>query len=119
MLREKYVYHPNKKPVSHLQVPALVSIDGKTTIPDSMEITKFLSKVYPDLIPSSKREEILDMLRRLHTINFFSLTFAGKPESQKKSKTLLQQELNSDITQRYREAIEVKLKRYVHRSSDQ
>jgi glutathione S-transferase len=102
----------------YIQVPVLASIDGKTAIPDSLDITKFLSKSYPGLIPLSKYEEVLDMLKRLHTINFFSLTFAGKPEIQEKAKARLQQILNSDINQRYREALESKVRRYVHRSSD-
>ena len=104
---------------TYQQVPVLASIDGKTTIPDSLNITQFLSKFYSGLIPSSKHEEIIDMLKRLHTINFFSLTFAGKPETQEKAKARLQERLNSDISQRYREAIGYKIRRCVNSSCSQ
>lgn len=101
----------NDESVLPLKVPVLAAVDGKTVVPDSLEITKFLSITYPNLIPTSNREEILDMLKRLHAINFFSLTYAGKPQSQERLKAVLQQRLDSDISPRYREAIEKKIKR--------
>lgn len=97
--------------VLYVQVPVLASMDGETIVPDSLEITKFLSRFYPDLMPASNRDEILDMLTRLHAINFFSLTYGGKPQSQERLKGLLQQRSNSDISQRYHEVIEKKIKR--------
>lgn len=99
--------------VSLSQVPVLATIDGKTIIPDSVEITKYLAGFYPALIPSSHQKEIYSMLERLHGINFFTLTYGepGKQSYQHKTKALLEERLSSDISQNYREAIEYKLKR--------
>ena len=94
-------------------MPVIATIDETTIIPDSVEITKYLSESYPALIPSSHQKEIHALLEKLHSINFFALTYAGKPETQEKAKAFLEQKLRSDISQRYREAIEYKLKRYV------
>ena len=89
----------------------LASIDGTVAIPDSIEITKYFAGFYPALIPSSRQKEIHALLEKLHDINFFSLTYLGKPETQENAKSLLKQKLGSDISQKYREAIEYKLKR--------
>ncbi len=94
-------------------MPVIATVDGTAIVPDSLDITKYLSEFYPSLIPSSHQSEIYALLERLHSINFFALTYAGKPESQENSKALLQAKLRSQISDRYREAIERKLKRYV------
>ena len=83
-------------------------------IPDSLEITKYMSQLYPALMPSSRRSEIYTLLQRLHSINFFALTYAGKPETQEKAKAFLEGKLGSEISSRYRLAIDHKLKRLVN-----
>jgi hypothetical protein len=65
------------------------------------------------LIPSSRAREICALLQRPHSINFFALTYAGKPESKRNQGLFLEEKLNSNISHRYREAIEYKLKRWV------
>ena len=94
-----------------LQVPVLAPVNSKDTIPDSLEITKYLAKSYPSLIPASHADEIRRLLSQLHSLNYFSLSFTGRPEAPRGAKAFLEKQLGGDISERYREAIKVKVKR--------
>jgi hypothetical protein len=63
------------------------------------------------LIPAVHAEEISRLLSDLHNINFFSLTFAGKPQGQHAALAKLNEKLKEDISGRYRTAIDTKIKR--------
>jgi hypothetical protein len=91
----------------------LAAVDSDVTLPDSLEITKYMGGFYPSLFPDSHAEKIVDLLRELHGINFFSLTFTGSPEAVEGHKAALQKQLEDDISERYRKAIEYKIKRWV------
>ena len=82
-------------------------------IPDSVEITKYFAKFYPSLIPESHDSEIKELLAKLHGINFYSVTFAGRPQTQENAKRHLESLLSTDISERYREALKYKIQRYV------
>ncbi|KAH8658333.1 hypothetical protein BX600DRAFT_468996 [Xylariales sp. PMI_506] len=94
------------------EVPVLAPVNSGKPIPDSLAITKFIAQTYPTLIPPSHTDEITGLLRDLHAINFFSLTFTGKPQGVSKSKDILQKKLeDGSISDRYRKAIAVKIDR--------
>ena len=78
-----------------------------------MEITKRFAESYPSLIPKQQREKIISLLQELHGINFFSLTFTNKPGPTEERKAWLQTQLEGDINEKYRKAIEGKIKRWV------
>lgn len=80
-------------------------------IPDSVDITYFIAERYPSLIPKEHEEEIKRLISKLHEINFFSLTFAGKPETQQRATASLEEKLQENISERYRKAIEYKIQR--------
>jgi hypothetical protein len=63
-------------------------------------------------MPSAHAEEIERLVRELHDINFFSLTFPGKPASPLDSLKTLQDRLSENISERYCVAIQVKIERY-------
>lgn len=90
----------------------LAPIDSTKTIPDSLVITRYIAQRYPSLIPESHAEQINSLLAELHEINFFSLTFTGQPEGVQARKAMLEKKLGESISDRYREAIKSKLKRY-------
>ena len=89
----------------------LAPVDSDKTLPDSLEITKRFAESYPSLMPAQHREKIISLLEELHGINFFSLTFTNKPGPTEERKAWLQKQLESDISDQYRKAIEGKIKR--------
>ena len=89
----------------------LAPVDSDQTLPDSMEITKYFAQSYPSLIPKTAEAEILRLLKELHSINFFSLTFTGSPQFVEGRKAELLKELDGDISDRYREVIKYRVKR--------
>lgn len=93
------------------QVPVIAPLTSSKTIPDSLEITKYLGKYYPSLIPDSERDKITQLLEELHSINFFALTFTGRPQVQRPNEIFLQTQLEGQISQKYRDAIHLKLER--------
>jgi hypothetical protein len=56
-----------------IQVPALTSPSLLEPITDSLDITTFLTKKYPGLVPEVHRECIESLLTELHKIQPFSL----------------------------------------------
>ena len=63
-------------------------------------------------MPSAYKEDITRYLQELHDLNFFSLSFAGQPGTAMTHGIVgaIQQRLEGNISQRYREALEYKLK---------
>lgn len=98
------------------EVPVLAPVDDDggvlDPIPDSVDITWFIASRYPGLLPKEHETEIRRLVSTMHEkINFFSLTFAGKPEVQRRNVASLESKLGEDISERYRRAIEYKIQR--------
>lgn len=96
-------------------MPVLVPVDGKP-IPDSKDISLYYAKRYPSLLPSEHAAEIESLVREMHGISFYSLTFTGRPQSQLKNKQVLEELLDKNISDEYRAKIEAKLPLYVNHS---
>lgn len=96
------------------EVPVLVPDDAQQPpIPDSVDISYVFASRYPSLLPEGKEGEVGRLVRALHGINFFSLTFAGKPEMQQGNLAVLEARMGEEGTgERYREAIRGKIERY-------
>jgi glutathione S-transferase len=93
------------------QVPVLVNTAVLATpIAGSLQITFHLADRYPGLIPANRKEEIGRLLRDLHALNYFSLTFAGKPNIAAGNKAAVVKRMEDPaISQRYRDALAYKL----------
>lgn len=92
------------------QVPVLASAELKQPIADSLEITFFLAERYPSLIPDSHKEQIVSLLKDLHSLNYFSLSFGGREHVADMFKKTVLDRLNTpDISRRYRDALTFKL----------
>ena len=92
-------------------VPSSRDTGGLGPIPDSVDITYFFASRYPSLVPKEHERDVKKLLADLHDINFFSLTFTGKPEMQQKNIASLQKTMEGDVSERYRNAIEHKIQR--------
>ncbi|TEY74219.1 hypothetical protein BOTCAL_0075g00210 [Botryotinia calthae] len=92
-----------------LQVPVLTSPALSKPIADSLEITYWLAKLYPSLIPESYSAQISSFLERLHALNFFSLSFPGRPQVANGFKAAAEKRLAGDISERYRKALLYKI----------
>jgi hypothetical protein len=93
-----------------IQVPALTSPSLPEPITDSLEITTFLTKKYPGLVPEAYSESILALLTELHEIQPFSLCVSqiyNTPEGVRNVGLdyLLSR---SDISDEYRRALQFK-----------
>jgi hypothetical protein len=91
------------------KVPTLAPLSAAKTIPDSLQITLFLSQYYPRMIPASRNDEVATLLAELHAINYYSLTFSGKPETVEGIDKAVEQRLEGNISDRYRQALKFKL----------
>jgi len=92
------------------QVPVLVDPSLDKPLADSLHITEHLCRLFPSLLPPSHATEIEGLLRELHSINFFTLTNAGKPQVASSMKEAIEKLLQKqDISERYRKALEYKL----------
>lgn len=78
-------------------------------IRDSLEITHFLAQQYPSLIPGKHKPEITQLLRELHALNYFSLSFPGRENVADGFKETVFKRLDGDISDRYRNALTFKL----------
>jgi hypothetical protein len=93
-------------------VPVLTSPSLSRPIADSLEITHFLSKIYPSLLPASHTQEINTALDALHSLNFFSLSFSSRPQASQAMKGKIQERLNQAIeegNENYQKALEYKM----------
>jgi len=93
------------------QVPVLAhpsELDAPIT--DSLKITHWLARKYPDLMPVEHEAEIRQYLTDLHALNYFSLSFPGRPQVAQHLESTVQRRLqDSSISDRYRNALEFKL----------
>lgn len=106
-LEEFYLCQVNPKG----QVPALTS-PGYLARPitDSLDITLWACERYPTLRPEAHRQDIDRLLRDLHAINFFSLSFNKRPGLARQFTDGVEQRLaRHDISTEYRRALERKL----------
>ena len=76
---------------------------------DSLEITHYLSKYYPSLIPVSHKDQINELLADLHGLNYFSLSFPGREQVAEGFRATINNKLAGDISARYRDALKYKL----------
>ncbi|OAL32032.1 hypothetical protein AYO22_00902 [Fonsecaea multimorphosa] len=93
------------------QVPVLYSPALlKKPIADSLEITEYMAERYPSLIPKEHEQLIRRLLVDLHALNFFSLSFPGRPTVAAGMKAAVVRRLQMPgISERYREALKFKL----------
>lgn len=78
---------------------------------DSLDITLFIAKRYPDQLPESHHEGITALLDELHGLNYFSLSLAefGGPRVAAGLAAAVEKLLQDpDISDRYRTALEFK-----------
>lgn len=79
-------------------------------IADSLKITYYIASKFADLIPDAHAAKIRQFLIDLHAINFFSLSFPGRPGTGELLRNAVQERLDrTDISVRYRKALEFKL----------
>jgi glutathione S-transferase len=93
-----------------IQVPVLAhpTLLSKP-MPESLDITYYIAKHYPSLLPSSHKEEITALLAGLHDLNFFALSFGDEPVPATAKKAAIQEKLSRPgISERYRKALEDK-----------
>ncbi|KIY04204.1 uncharacterized protein Z520_00897 [Fonsecaea multimorphosa CBS 102226] len=106
-LSEHYLCDINPEgQVPVLYSPALL----KKPIADSLEITEYMAERYPSLIPKEHEQLIRRLLVDLHALNFFSLSFPGRPTVAAGMKAAVVRRLQMPgISERYREALKFKL----------
>ena len=93
------------------QVPVLANAGVlPSPIADSLAITMYIASRYPSLLPAHRKEEICRLLHDLHAVNYFSLSFAGKPQVPASAKDAIIKQIEDPATsQRYRDALVYKL----------
>ncbi|KIM94739.1 hypothetical protein OIDMADRAFT_21372 [Oidiodendron maius Zn] len=70
----------------------------------------FIVERYPQLLPTSHRTQLYQLLRELHSINYFSVSFPDKPQVAEAIKTAVLNRLEQPrLSQRYRNALQYKL----------
>jgi hypothetical protein len=79
-------------------------------IADSLDITYYITTQYPSLLPENYKDQIVELLNELHSINYFSLSFASKPAAANAQKVAVEQKLaQTGISEKYRKALEYKM----------
>ncbi|KAE9379703.1 hypothetical protein N431DRAFT_398147 [Stipitochalara longipes BDJ] len=79
-------------------------------IPDSLDITYYIAKQYPSLIPEDKKDQIIELLQELHNINYFSLSFGSRPAAVNAQTAAVNERLaQPGISEKYRKALEYKM----------
>jgi hypothetical protein len=77
---------------------------------ESVDITYVLAEFYPALLPTRLSEDIKGLLAELHSINYFSLTYAEKPQRASDMENSIQGLLSDQsISKRHHEALKFKL----------
>ncbi|KAH6706352.1 hypothetical protein BKA61DRAFT_558853 [Leptodontidium sp. MPI-SDFR-AT-0119] len=94
------------------QVPVLTHLSKlPKPLPDSLDITHYIASHCPSLLPEDYKEQIVELLKELHDINYFSLSFGNKPTAAKAQEALVEKKLaETDISEEYRKTLEFKLK---------
>ena len=96
------------------QVPVLTSPTMAAPLPDSVEITHFISKRYPSLTPPLQQESIQILLKDLHELSIFALSFLERPFVAEGTLRGIDDLLSrDDISDRYRKALKYKHAVYV------
>lgn len=93
------------------KVPVLSRIGGQEgNIPDSLKMTFHMTSNYPELMPAAHEKQIRQLLIDLHALNYFSLSFPGRPGVIQGIVDAIESRLdNPTISNRYRKALEFKL----------
>ncbi|KAL7782758.1 hypothetical protein V8C43DRAFT_295523 [Trichoderma afarasin] len=104
-LSEEYLCYVNPKG----QVPALTSPSLPEPIYDSVKITHYLARLFPSLMPPSQADIISSLLERLHSINFFTLTFTGRSGVANIIEEKILRLIGSDVSPQYQKALQYKL----------
>lgn len=96
------------------EVPTLATVDRRSIIPDSVNISFCLAESYPRLVPSEHAGLIRRMLDRLHEISIFTLTMSGKPAVKRlmAQPTRIEQAAETADTSDYGEKLLAKADRY-------
>jgi glutathione S-transferase len=82
-------------------------------IADSLDITYYITTQYPNLLPENHKDQIIELLKQLHNINYFSLSFGSKPAAANAQKLAVEEKLaQSAISEKYRRALEYKMMMY-------
>jgi glutathione S-transferase len=104
-LAEDYLTKINPKG----QVPVLTSSRLSAPIADSLDIQLFIADHYPTLSPDSHKSNIIQLLKELHALNYFSLSFGKKPQMAAANVKAIEDQLaRKDISAEYRKALEYK-----------
>ncbi|KUJ08945.1 uncharacterized protein LY89DRAFT_598871 [Mollisia scopiformis] len=105
-LEEAYLTEINPKG----QVPVLTHPSRlPKPIADSLDITYYITTQYPGLVPESNKDQLIELLKELHRINFFSLSFGSRVGAVNAQKTAVEAKLaQTDISAKYRKALEYK-----------
>ena len=112
-LSEHYLCNVNANGEVPVLVPGNTKSSNNQPIPESVDITYYIASRYPSLLPKRHEDEIKRLIEALHHINFFSLTFTGKPDGPRSRIAHLQQLLQGNISDKYRGAIQQKIQRCV------
>lgn len=73
-------------------------------------ISEYIVARYPELLPAEYSGKIKEMIRKMHEINFFSLSFKGNPKLASSFADAALTRLEDKVIGReYREALENKL----------
>ncbi|KIX06621.1 uncharacterized protein Z518_04597 [Rhinocladiella mackenziei CBS 650.93] len=102
--REEYLEKNWKGQVPLLLGPQSVKLD------DSLDITRFLSERYPQLLPSAHRDSINELLNELHQVWFVSLSFTAEDgRSEGLVKMILHLIEEPTTSEKYKTALQRKL----------
>ena len=83
--------------------------DKGVSITESLDITYYLLRFYPDLSPFHISGEIRKLLDELHRINYFSLTYTRRPDRASAMLNAVEERLaDPTISERYRNALKYK-----------
>lgn len=75
-----------------------------------MDISLLMPSRYPDLMPSKHQQEIRKLLIDMHSIDYFALSFPGRPQIANMLVKTVQDRLDqANLSERYRKALEFKL----------
>lgn len=77
---------------------------------DSQDISLYIAEHFPRLQPPELRDDIIKGLTRLHQLNYFTLSFTGKPAVVVNLRSIVEKDLaDPNSSPRYRKALEHKL----------
>jgi hypothetical protein len=74
-----------------------------------MKITEYILERYPRLIPTAYKDETDRYLHQLHDINYFSLSFSGKPQIMQQVQAKIRTMMHETESTIYRKALDYKL----------